>query len=65
VAPDVAVQARGEGDSTQDRSRFGGYGAGCLTRQERYEDADATLAELRMQVEFAKKAATWFARGKQ
>jgi hypothetical protein len=31
----------------------------------RYEDADATLAELRMQVEFAKKAATWFARGKQ
>jgi transposase len=29
------------------------------------KDADATVAELRMQVEFAKKVATWFARGKQ
>jgi transposase len=26
---------------------------------------DAELAELRMQVEFAKKVATWFAKGKQ
>jgi transposase len=29
------------------------------------KDANATVAELRMQVEFAKKVATWFARGKQ
>lgn len=29
------------------------------------EDKDAENAELRMQVEFAKKVATWFAKGKQ
>jgi transposase len=29
------------------------------------KDKDAELAELRMQVEFAKKVATWFAKGKQ
>lgn len=29
------------------------------------KDKDAENAELRMQVEFAKKVATWFARGKQ
>jgi transposase len=29
------------------------------------KDKDATLAELRMQVEFAKKVATWFAKEKQ
>jgi transposase len=29
------------------------------------KDANATVAELRMQVEFAKKVATWFAREKQ
>jgi transposase len=29
------------------------------------QEKDATIAELRMQVEFAKKVATWFARGKQ
>ena len=28
-------------------------------------EKDAELAELRMQVEFAKKVATWFAKGKQ
>ncbi|WP_084010707.1 transposase [Pseudofrankia sp. DC12] len=28
-------------------------------------DATATIAELRMQVDFAKKVATWFAKGKQ
>lgn len=45
-----------------------------LTESERMElirlrgeakDRDAELAELRMQVEFAKKVATWFAKGKQ
>lgn len=29
------------------------------------KDKDAENAELRMQVEFAKKVATWFAKGKQ
>jgi len=29
------------------------------------KDRDAEVAELRMQVEFAKKVATWFAKGKQ
>ena len=29
------------------------------------KDKDAALAELRMQVEFAKKVATWFAKDKQ
>ena len=29
------------------------------------KDKDAELGELRLQVEFAKKVATWFARGKQ
>ena len=29
------------------------------------KDDKATIAELQMQVEFAKKVATWFARGKQ
>ena len=29
------------------------------------KDANATVAELRMQVEFAKKVATWFAKDKQ
>jgi transposase len=29
------------------------------------KEANATVAELRMQVEFAKKVATWFAKGKQ
>jgi transposase len=29
------------------------------------KDANATVAELRMQVEFAKKVATWFAKEKQ
>jgi transposase len=29
------------------------------------KDRDAETAELRMQVEFAKKVATWFAKGKQ
>ena len=29
------------------------------------KDQAATVAELQMQVEFAKKVATWFARGKQ
>lgn len=29
------------------------------------KDKDATIAELRMQVEFAKKVATWFAKEKQ
>lgn len=29
------------------------------------EDDKATIAELRMQVEFAKKVATWFAKGRQ
>jgi transposase len=29
------------------------------------KDKDAEVAELRMQVEFAKKVATWFAKGKQ
>lgn len=29
------------------------------------EDDRSTIAELRMQVEFAKKVATWFAKGKQ
>jgi transposase len=29
------------------------------------KDDKATIAELRMQVEFAKKVATWFAKGKQ
>ncbi len=45
-----------------------------LTESERVElirlraemkDKDAENAELRMQVEFAKKVATWFAKGKQ
>jgi transposase len=45
-----------------------------LTSSERLElirlravakDDSATIAELRMQVEFAKKVATWFAKGKQ
>lgn len=45
-----------------------------LTETERMEfirlrasdkEKDATIAELRMQVEFAKKVATWFAKGKQ
>ena len=45
-----------------------------LTESERMElirlraeakDKDADMAELRMQVEFAKKVATWFAKGKQ
>jgi transposase len=45
-----------------------------LTESERMElirlrssdqEKDATIAELRMQVEFAKKVATWFAKGKQ
>jgi transposase len=45
-----------------------------LTESERMElirlrveakDRDAENAELRMQVEFAKKVATWFAKGKQ
>src|SRR5512142_281700 len=45
-----------------------------LTESERMElirlrgesrDKDATIAELRMQVEFAKKVATWFAKEKQ
>ncbi len=45
-----------------------------LTESERLElmrlrgetrDKDAEIAELRMQVEFAKKVATWFAKGKQ
>ena len=45
-----------------------------LTESERMElirlrgeakDRDAEVAELRMQVEFAKKVATWFAKGKQ
>lgn len=45
-----------------------------LTESERMElirlrgaakDKDAEIAELRMQVEFAKKVATWFAKGKQ
>jgi transposase len=45
-----------------------------LTESERAElirlradskDQAATIAELQMQVEFAKKVATWFARGKQ
>ena len=45
-----------------------------LTETERMElirlrasdkDKDATISELRMQVEFAKKVATWFAREKQ
>jgi transposase len=29
------------------------------------KEANATVAELRMQVEFAKKVATWFAKDKQ
>jgi len=29
------------------------------------KDDKATIAELQMQVEFAKKVATWFAKGKQ
>lgn len=29
------------------------------------KDKDATIAELRMQVDFAKKVATWFAKDKQ
>jgi transposase len=29
------------------------------------QDTTATIAELRMQVDFAKKVATWFAKGKQ
>jgi transposase len=29
------------------------------------KDANSTIAELQMQVEFAKKVATWFAKGKQ
>ena len=29
------------------------------------KDKDATITELRMQVEFAKKVATWFAKEKQ
>lgn len=29
------------------------------------KEKDAEIAELRMQVEFAKKVATWFAKGKQ
>jgi transposase len=29
------------------------------------KNADAAVAELRMQVEFAKEVATWFAKGKQ
>jgi transposase len=33
-------------------------------RAEAKEDK-ATIAELQMQVEFAKKVATWFAKGKQ
>ena len=33
--------------------------------REQIKDKDAENAELRMQVEFAKKVATWFARGKQ
>jgi transposase len=46
----------------------------ALTEPERAElirlraetkDANAAIAELQMQVEFAKKVATWFARGKQ
>jgi transposase len=46
----------------------------ALTESERMElirlrgeaaQKDAELAELRMQVEFAKKVATWFAKGKQ
>ena len=46
----------------------------ALTESERAElirlraelkDKDAENAELRMQVEFAKKVATWFAKGKQ
>jgi transposase len=45
-----------------------------LTESERMElirlraekkDDQATIAELQMQVEFSKKVATWFARGKQ
>jgi len=45
-----------------------------LTESERAElirlrgelkDSTATVAELQMQVEFAKKVATWFAKGKQ
>ena len=45
-----------------------------LTESERMElirlrssdkDKDATITELRMQVEFAKKVATWFAKEKQ
>lgn len=45
-----------------------------LTESERLElvrlrgeakDKDAEIAELRMRVEFAKKVATWFAKGKQ
>ena len=45
-----------------------------LTESERAElarlrgelkDANSTIAELQMQVEFAKKVATWFAKGKQ
>ena len=30
-----------------------------------FKDATATIAEPQMQVEFAKKVATWFAKGKQ
>ncbi|WP_242606362.1 hypothetical protein [Protofrankia symbiont of Coriaria ruscifolia] len=29
------------------------------------KDANSTINELQMQVEFAKKVATWFAKGKQ
>jgi transposase len=33
--------------------------------RDRAKDDRATIAELQMQVEFAKKVATWFAKGKQ
>ena len=33
--------------------------------REQAKDDKATIAELQMQVEFAKKVATWFAKGKQ
>jgi transposase len=33
--------------------------------REQAKDDRATIAELQMQVEFAKKVATWFAKGKQ
>lgn len=36
-----------------------------ITLRSAEKDKDATIAELRMQVEFAKKVATWFAKGKQ